>query len=68
MRLDRERRAGRFLEWKVRLFIVAAVVALAGIATENRWWTGAATVILMGGLLLQFLPSDGEDPEGAEDD
>ena len=68
MLLDRDRKAGKFLEWKVRLFIVAAVVALAGIYTESRWWTGAAIVILLGGLLLQFLPSQAEDPEGAEED
>jgi len=68
MLLDRNRRAGKFLEWKVRLFSVAAVVALAGIYMESRWWTGAAILILMGGLLLQFLPSDDEFQEGAEDD
>jgi hypothetical protein len=68
MLLDRDRRAGKFLEWKVRFFIIAAVVALAGIYMESRWWTGAAIVILLGGLLLQFLPSHAEDPEGAEDD
>jgi hypothetical protein len=57
--LDRNRTAGRYLEWKVRLFVVAAVVGLAGIATDSRWATGAAIVILMGGLLLRFL----SDPE-----
>lgn len=64
MLLDRNRTAGRYLEWKVRLFTVAAVVGLAGIATDNRWATGAAIVILMGGLLLRFLP----DPDHREVD
>lgn len=58
---DRDRRAGRYLEWKVRLFSVAAVVALAGIYLESRWLTSAAIAILAAGLLLRFLP-------GAEDE
>ena len=67
MLLDRDRQAGRFLEWKVRLFSVAAVVALAGIYLDNRWWTGAAVVILMVGMLLKFLPSDPRDSEETEE-
>lgn len=58
---DRNRRAGRFLEWKVRLFSVAAMVAVFGIYLENRWLTGAAIVILVAGLGLRFLPADPED-------
>jgi hypothetical protein len=64
MFLDRHRRAGRHLEWKVRLFSVAAVVALAGIYLESRWVTGVAILLLAGGLLLRFMPSE---PEGPED-
>jgi len=52
----------------VRLFSVAAVVALAGIYLESRWWTGAAVVILMGGMLLKFVPSDADDAESVQDD
>jgi hypothetical protein len=65
---DRNRRAGKHLEWKVGLFCVAAVVALAGIYMESRWWTGAAVVILMGGMLLKFVPSDADDAESDQDD
>lgn len=68
MLLDRDRRAGKYLEWKVRVFSVAAVVAVTGIYLENRWLTGAAIVILMGGLLLRFLPSEAEDAEVYEED
>jgi hypothetical protein len=59
--LDRKRRAGPYLEWKVRIFAVAAVVALAGIYLEERWLTGTAIVILVAGLSLRFLPAGGED-------
>ena len=68
MLLDRDRRAGKLLEWKVRLFSVAAVVALAGIYMESRWWTGAAVVILMAGMLLKFLPTDPDDAGAVEED
>lgn len=63
MFLDRKRRAGKYLEWKVRLFSVAAVLALAGIWMDSRWLTGAAILMLGGGFLLRFLPNDPEDPE-----
>ena len=67
MLLDRDRTAGKYLEWKVRLFSVAAVVALVGIYTERRWVTGAAIVILMSALLLRFLASPAEDSETTEE-
>ena len=63
MLLDRRRKAGQYLEWKVRFFSVAAVFALAGIYLDSRWMTGAAIVILMAGLLVRFLPTDPEDSE-----
>ena len=68
MLLDRGRRAGKYFEWKIRLFSVGAVVALAGIYLDSRWVTGAAIVILMSGLLLRFLPADPEDQDFAEED
>lgn len=63
--LDRRRRAGPYLEWKVRIFAVAAVVGLAGIYLDERWLTGTAIVILLAGLSLRFLPH--ERGEGDED-
>ena len=35
-RSDRGRRAGRFLEWKVRIFAAGAVLGLAGIFLDER--------------------------------
>jgi hypothetical protein len=58
MLLDRGRRAGRHLEWKVRIFTVAAVLAIAGMYLDARWMTGTAIVVLAGGLLLRLIHSD----------
>jgi len=65
---DRGRRAGRYLEWKVRLFSVAAVFAVVGMYLNSRWMTGAAMAILLAGLMLRFLPSDPDEAHAAEAD
>lgn len=68
--MDRRRRAGRYLEWKVGLFSVAAALGLVGIYFEERWMTGGAIVVLLGAMLLRFLPGaragigEEEDHEG----
>ena len=68
--LDRARRAGPYLEWKVRLFAVAAVLGLVGIYLNERWLTGTAIVLLFAGLLLRFLPTGrvgaDEEPDGED--
>lgn len=69
VRLDRSRRAGAHLEWKVRIFLVGAVLGLSGILLEERWLSGAAIAVLAAGALVRFLPGgrdltdDGEDEE-----
>lgn len=67
--LDRRRHAGPYLEWKVRIFAVAAVLGLAGIYFDERWLTGGAILILFGGLALRFLPTGepSSDEEGLEE-
>lgn len=67
-RLDRTRRAGRFLEWKVRLFTVGAVLALAGMFLEETWLVRVAMGVLAAGLLLRFLPAGALDGEPSDDD
>lgn len=52
---SRSRRVDPHLEWKVRLFTVAAVMALAGMYFQERWMTGAAIVLLVGAIGLRFL-------------
>jgi hypothetical protein len=66
MLLDRGRKAGRYLEWKVRIFSVAAVLALVGIYLESGWMTGAAMGLLALGLLLRLLPDGGSGPDEGE--
>ena len=58
----------RRLEWRVLLFCIAAVVALVGIYVDQRWMTGTAIVLLLGGLSLRFLPASDEDAAAAADD
>lgn len=54
-RLDRDRRAGPWLEWKVRLFTVGAVLAMAGIYLDESWLVYAAIAVLVAGVGLRFL-------------
>lgn len=68
MFFDRSRRAGRYLEWKVRFFTLGAVLAVVGMATEQVWMTWAAIGVLATGMLLRFLPGGRErDAEEGED-
>lgn len=66
LRLDRSRRAGPHLEWKVRLFAVGAVLGLAGIFLEEAWLTGVAIVVLAGGALLRFVGREASSPDPEE--
>ena len=74
--LDRSRRAGYYLEWKVRFFTVGATLAVGGMLLDKRWVVGVAIVVLAAGLLLRFLPtgeapddgSPGEEEEGDQGD
>lgn len=62
--LDRGKRMGPHLEWRVRLFVVAAVLGLAGICFDDRRLTGGAILLLLAGLALRFV---GEaDPAAAD--
>lgn len=73
MFLDRSRRAGRYLEWKVRLFTLGAVLAVVGMALNQSWMTWAAIGVLVVGMLLRFLPDgtlgepQGESEGGGDD-
>lgn len=68
--LDRSKRSDPHLEWKVRLFAIAAVLAVCGIYFEERWMTGAAIALLASAMLLRFLPwrTAGEPEHDARDD
>lgn len=58
-----------YLEWKVRSFFLAAILALVGMAAESSLLVGLATVVLMGGFALRILPrrEEGGDADGGEE-
>jgi hypothetical protein len=58
---------GRFLQWKVRLFAVGAVLLLVGMAREIDILVAIAIAVLAVAFLLRFLERD-EAPEAAEED
>ena len=71
--VDRPPNEDPFLEWKVGLFSVAAVVGLGGIFLEEGWMIGGAIALLAGALSLRFLPGGGggslySDDEEEDDD
>jgi len=69
--LHPSKRAGRFLEWKVRIFAVGAVLALVGMYRDERWMTGLAIVVLVGGLVIRVVlerDSGPVDPDDADPD
>ena len=66
--IDRRRRNDRFLEWKVWMFCVAAILALGGIYLDERLLTGAAIVFLASATLLRFLPGGGPVDDEDEDE
>lgn len=57
-RPSRERKEGEdtFLAWKVRLFVIGAVAAFAGMAVSRSWlvWGGIAVLVIA--MVLRFLP------------
>lgn len=68
--VDRTRRAREYpwLPWKVRLFLVGAVLAVAGMGLESGLLVGIAIGILVLGFLVRFLPGGrGVAPEDDEE-
>lgn len=47
----------------MRIFTAGAVLAVVGMYLDERWMTGAAILVLLGGFFLRFLPVPGPDPE-----
>ncbi len=56
--LDRSRKADEYpwLEWKVRLFVIASVLAVGGMVMDEGWIIILAIVALAVGFSLRFLP------------
>lgn len=71
MFLDRSRKTGPHLEWRIRAFALAAVLGIAGIALEARWMTLSAIVVAVAGLALRFGGGRGgadDEDEGVPED
>ena len=47
-----------FLQWKVRLFLAGAALALIGIGLDSSALVGLAILVLVAGIVLRFLPTD----------
>ena len=45
-----------YLDWKVRFFFLAAVLAFAGIAADSSVLVVLAILVLLGGLALRIVP------------
>ena len=45
-----------YLDWKVRIFTVAAVLGLGGMYFEERWMGVGAIGLLASAMALRFLP------------
>jgi hypothetical protein len=58
-----------YLEWKVRLFLFGAVLALVGMARGSTWLVSGGILILLAGASLRFFRRPGADlpPEEDED-
>ncbi len=59
---------GRFLEWKVRLFAVAAVMLLIGMAREIDALVIAAVALLAVAFALRFFERDEEETVDVDDE
>jgi hypothetical protein len=61
----RRRGSDPWLDWKVRLFFMGAILAAVGIASDRSWLVISAIVVLLAGVALRFLPggeTDEPDP------
>lgn len=66
----RDRVPDKYLHWKVKSFFVGAILALVGIGIESSALVAVAIFVLLGGMVLRFLPGrEGEaaGDEGVED-
>ena len=66
--LNRSKRPDPHLEWKVRIFVVAAVLGVSGIYFDERWMGWVAILLLLSAMLLRFVGSEEEDSEGVDED
>ncbi len=68
--IDRSRKADRYpwLEWKVRLFVIGAALAVGGMVLDSGWVISAAILALAAGFAIRFLPGGKGVREEVEDE
>jgi hypothetical protein len=70
--LDRHRKGDDpHLDWKIRLFVAGALVALVGMARDSAWMVAGGLLTLLGAASLRFFPggrAKGPSPEDDEED
>ncbi len=67
--LSAVRRLGRgaaSVQWRLRAFVIGAVLGLAGIFLDVSWLLAAALIVLFGATALRWLPSDEADSDDQE--
>jgi hypothetical protein len=60
--------ASPHLEWRIRIFGVGAILAVAGMIAEMRWMVWIALAVLLVGVLLRLLPRGGSNDDDEKDD
>jgi Na+-transporting methylmalonyl-CoA/oxaloacetate decarboxylase gamma subunit len=63
-----QRGPGRFLQWKIRLIVIGAVLLLVGMARGMDLLVLVSLVFLCGAFVLRFFEKDGVDDEEVGDD
>jgi hypothetical protein len=66
--VSRRRGPGRFLDWKLRLFMIAGVLLLIGMTRQVDVLVGIAIALLAVAFVLRFFEGEKAEETPAEDD
>jgi Ca2+/Na+ antiporter len=66
--VSRRRGPGRFLDWKLRLFMIAGVLLLIGMTRQVDLLVGIAIALLAVAFVLRFFEGEKVEETPAEDD
>ena len=66
--VSRRRGPGRFLDWKLRLFMIAGVLLLIGMTRQVDLLVGIAIALLAVAFVLRFFEGEKAEETPAEDD
>ena len=66
--VSRRRGPGRFLDWKLRLFMAAGVLLLVGMTRQLDVLVGIAIALLVVAFVLRFFEGEKAEEEAVDDD